>query len=178
MRLMNTNIMWIRKETIVFDPKVRTRCTLPYENHPQGCPNWDTCALCPPKSPYRVDILQKYTTFALVYVIFDLKTYLQEQRIKRPQASEKQLKCCLYWQNSLKKELKKTLNMIEYDLLLGCGSGFFSRSMESAGINVYQTLENNKIEYEIHPKTKIILCCLICLNRKVKELSKYGNSER
>jgi hypothetical protein len=57
--------------------------------------------------------------------------------------------------------------------LLGCGSGFNNKdikryqkevySMEAVGINVLSTLRLNKIDFEIRPKNKILLVCLVCI---------------
>ena len=93
--------------------------------------------------------------------------------------SDARLKCVIYWQSSVKRLLKDEIkhmynNNFIYDnyYLLGCGSGFNDKllnkfqykiySMESIGIDVFRTLKNNNIDFELKPKNKVVLVCLLC----------------
>jgi predicted metal-binding protein len=171
----------IQKVSILFTQKTRIWCQLPYPNHPKGCPNFNKNPLCPPNMNFMKDILQKYHYFYIVYAKFDLKSQRKRMLERHPNWSKKQAECLLYWQNSVKKELKEKLERIllknnEKEIfLLSCGSGFklkryksnFIPSMEAAGINVYNILENNNIEFELKPVKKVILVNLLCSKEKL-----------
>jgi len=172
-KLVEIHSQKIQKETIVFTIKTRRWCQCPYEGHPKGCPNFNKNELCPPKYPYRIDILDKYNYFMLVYADFNFKQYKKLMKNKYQEWSEKEIACVLYWQGSLKKILKTELKKYVYDEMFGAGSGFNGcASMEAAGIDVFQTLRNNKIEFEVRPKTKDLMVCLLMSknNREKKDL--------
>ena len=42
-------------------------------------------------------------------------------------------------------------------------------SMEGGGINVFKTLQNNDIEFEVKPENKLIFVSLLCLNEEILE---------
>ncbi len=166
----------IQKESLVFTKKTRIWCQLPYPNHPNGCPNFNKNPLCPPNVNFMEKILEKYLLFYLVYAEFDLKKQRKRMLRRHPNWSNRQANCLLYWQNSVKKELKRAIEKIILEnkekeiLLLSCGSGFklskyytkMIPSMEAVGINVFNTLKNNHIEFELKPINKVILVNLLC----------------
>lgn len=96
--------------------------------------------------------------------------------------TERQLGNLLYWQKSVQKSLvdyiiKKFYHDNNEIYLLFCGSGLKNKlisifqdniySMESAGIDVFNTLRNNNIDFELKPKNIVILTNLICLNKRI-----------
>jgi len=161
--------------SIVFTKKTRLWCQLPYPGHSGGCPNYNKCKLCPPYSPYMPNLKDKYDKFKLIYATFDFKKYKELRKQENSSLSEAQVRCILYWQSQIKKLLKEELNPhfsgifnIDDLYLFGCGSGFSLKyqpevfSMESVGIYVMKTLENNNISFELKPKNYVILVCLLC----------------
>lgn len=157
----------IRKESIKITSKTNLWCVLPYPNHKGGCPNYNKNELCPPNT--KLLNLKKYSQFKLIYVIFDFNSYKEWRKEQNPQWSDKQISCVLYWQGSVKKYLKEYIikNMNGNPYILGCGSGFKINgkeypSMEAVGIDVFTTLKNNDIDFEIKPINKIVMCCLLC----------------
>lgn len=155
---------------IIFTPKTKLWCQLPYPNHPHGCPNYNKSPLCPPNSPeFTMDSLYGYKKLILLWVEFNFNQYKQEMGKKHPSFSQKQVECCLYYQNTLKNMLKLEITKYSPSLILGCGSGFGScYSMESVGINVMMTLKKLQIPFEVKPKTKILLCTLLGLQKELK----------
>ena len=156
------NIKRIDPKTITITEKTVRWCQLPYPGHKKGCPNYNKNENCPPNSPNALNIIPDYNKFYLIYAIFNFKKYVHLRRREHPQWSEKQLKCVLYWQSSIKKLLKEIINYIktEKDYIFSCGSGFGKSvySMEACRIDVFKTLRNNKIK----PKNQILLVCLLC----------------
>lgn len=158
----------IKASTIVFSDKVREYCILPYPRHPKGCPNFGKNPFCPPKSMERRDIIQKYSEFYLVIAVFDMKKYLELMRARHPDWSDIQLRNVLYWQNSVKNKLKSKIldSGIQFNEVFGSGSGFMqSQSMESAGINVFATLQRNKIGFDLKARERVTLVALLCKHK-------------
>lgn len=166
----------INIETIIFYPEVRDLCKRPYPNHKEGCPNQEKCR----NAPYFNEILSQgnYAHFYLIWATFDFLEYKRLRREIHPEWSEAQLGNSRHWQNSVKSILRNEVNEI-YSInkafyVLGSG-GIISfpfqkkvYSMEATGINVFSTLKKNAISFELKPKTKILLCFLICSVKKIQ----------
>lgn len=171
----------IPKETIKFSKKTWLWCKLPYPNHPNGCPNYNKSDICPPHVKYMDNLTQIYNHFYIIYAIFNLERQRKRMLRKHPNWSIRQANCLLYWQGSVKKQLKKCILKIyernkEKNLfLLSCGSGFKLKefkqkqipSMEAVGIDVLDTMKNNHINFELKPMNKVILSNLICSNEEL-----------
>lgn len=148
-------------------------CSLPYPDHPHGCPNYDSKKtkqnhLCPPYSPFLKDKLREFSYFTLVYGIFDFGQYLILRKNIYPNWSDKQIRNCLHYQNAIKSYLIHYVRSItpSGSLILGCGGERITKcaSMESVGINVLGMYQKLGIDFETKPKTKIVFCTLICHN--------------
>jgi uncharacterized pyridoxamine 5'-phosphate oxidase family protein len=101
---------------------------------------------------------------------------------RHPKWSYRQASCVLYWQGSVKRRIKTILKQIyrknpnNQFYLFASGSGFKEilnnqekiYSMEAAGIDVFKTLRNNDIEFEIKPKKFLLLVNLLCAARPLK----------
>lgn len=137
-------------------------CSLPYKQY-KKCKNYNNKPLCPPHTPPRLDIIDKYDFFKLVYIVFDFKQYKESMKKENPDWTDGRIACNLYYQNQLKALLKEDiLKNYKYAEIFGCGSGFLnSPSMEGIGINAFSTLRKNGIYPERIPTTKIILTCLL-----------------
>lgn len=173
-----TKIHWkeIKEDTIIRYPEVKDLCYYAYPRHPKGCPNVEKCYNAPDFDTI-IDFGEQYECYYLLWIDFNFKEYKKLRREEHPEWSERQIRSVLYWQNSIKKLLKNKIESIakrnEISYVFGCGSGFslsFQKiiySMESTGINVFSTLKLNKINFELKPKDKIILCCLLCSNSEI-----------
>ena len=118
----------------------------------------------------------EYKFFYLIYAKFDFKQYKELRKEEHSNWSENQVKCVLYWQNSVKKLLSEFINMLtltKQDYILGCGYGLkikfrkYVGSMENSCINVFSTCKLNGIKLEIRPKNIIYLVCLLCSKKPV-----------
>ena len=172
------NYLKINKESIKFSKKTRIWCRLPYPNHPKGCPNFNKNPLCPPKAEYLENIINNYNFFYLVYASFDLRRHRNRMLLLHPKWSDRQANCLLYWQGSVKKSLKEYIKKIflknkeKKIYIFASGSGFKDKffkqskiySMEAAGIDVFNILKNNHIDFELKPKNRILLVTLLCCN--------------
>jgi len=103
----------IKRENIIFDPKVQTYC-----NNPRfRCPNYGHNWACPPEAPYRDDILSKYSRFYLIYEKFDLKDYIEEKKLKFPNRSEKKIINAFYRENFMRdwieEDIRKFIKIFE-----------------------------------------------------------------
>jgi len=164
--LVTIKPMEIKKETIVFSPKVREWCKLG-----KVCPNYGTSPSCPPNAPYRKEILDQYTHFVLVHATFDLGAFKASMQAQHPDWSEKMCGNSRYWQKGVKAMMRDWIKdkHLPYDDLLGCGSGFMGKqSQESAGIFVLRMYHRNRIPYEVKPRRKVVLSALLMSKERKK----------
>jgi len=154
----------VLEKTIIHYPEVKELCKRPYPNHKKGCPNIEKCKGVP-------EFSGKYNFFYLTWIKFNFKEYKNLRKKEHPNWTEDQVKCLLYWQNSLKKLLKNHLEELSQNnkfYVFGCGNKFklsFQStvdSMEASCINVFSTLKINKIKIDIKINDLILLCCLLC----------------
>lgn len=188
--LLTFKIQEIGQSTVHFSEKPFRWCTLPYPNHLNGCPNYNKNPLCPPNTQMLDDKLDDYNNFYLIYAKFQLDEYVEEMRNRHPNWSYRQASCVLYWQGSVKRRIKDRLKSIfrknpnnEF-YMFASGSGFkevFGNqdkiySMEAAGIDVFKTLKNNDIEFELKPRNFILLINLLCSKNPIEFDEKNLNS--
>lgn len=95
---------------LVINYKSRDWCKIPYPQHPDGCPNYNKNIYCPPQSPRIETWLDIDKPHWFIVSEFNLSKFAQRMKIKHPNWSEKQSRCCLYWQNIPRKELRITMN--------------------------------------------------------------------
>jgi len=167
----------ISRDTITVTKKCALWCQLPYRNHKKGCPNFGK-EECPPYT----ELFDKrpYDKFRLMYAVFDFKTYKERMKKRHPEWSESQCGNLLYWQGSIKKMLKDRIKKLNSRglYILGCGSGFslpfqkYVPSMEAVGVYVLDVLKKNGINFEVKPKNKVVLVCLLCFKR-IKTIDDY-----
>jgi hypothetical protein len=174
----------VRPSDLEFTRKTRAWCRLPYPGHPGGCPNQGSAG-CPPRAPYREDLPGEYGHFCLVYGVFDFAEYRRRMLKLEWVETERQARCVLYWQGSLKRRVRERAEAIcrrtpGRKYVLGCGSGFSSPylrelqgrvpSMEAAGVYVFGTLENAGLErgddFEVKPDRRVILVSLVCSDER------------
>jgi len=181
--LVYTDLVKTRKENIIRYKEVKCLCSRKYPRHNKGCPNIEKCK----NIPFFDDIKRTETRYYyLLFANFNYEKYQELRKLDNPSLTMNQVRCVLYWQNSIKKILKQRIeylvenNSLYYDdkdvYILGCGSGFKLSfqdevySMESTGINVFSTLKLNNIEFDLKAIKNVKLVCLICSNYKLKVL--------
>jgi len=134
---------------VVMDLRARSWCKLPYPNHPRGCPNHGKKAGCPPKAPIFTDVAKP--PFILVGVKFNLAEWAERMKQKHPKWSDRQARCCLYWQGKVRKRLREVCKGVAW---------VFGRNMivsvpEAMGVHVFETCKTIGIELERNPKTYV-----------------------
>lgn len=168
----------IQRDTIVFTPETRAWCRRPYPGHPRGCPRFGKANLCPPKLKYDPSILNPYSHFYLAVARFDLKSYCALRLCEHPSWTERQQRCLLYWQPAVRNMLANYVDQIAFanygkvDRVIGCGATFTHNlqevpSQEAAGIDVFNTYRQNKIDFEEKPVNVVVLSSLICANGEI-----------
>lgn len=179
-----TKIHWkeIEENTIICYPEVGDFCYYPYPDHPNGCPNKDKCDHLNIPDFNTIQECANFKYFYLVYAEVDFKKYKELRELENPDFfnTPRKIANLLYWQKSVKSLLIRSLEDIKrqnnnyYIYVFGCGYrmklSFQDRvgSMENSCINVFSTMKLNDIKFEVKPKDKVILCCLICSYEKLK----------
>ncbi len=135
----------------VLDARVRTLCTRPYHNHPNGCPNVGKKRGCPPDAKLLGDILDLSRPVWAVYNKFQFGEHCARMRDKHPGWSERQVECCLYWQGRARKQLKDMvasfMTWIESSPLCVIATP------EACGVNMTATMANAGVQLEWPPRT-------------------------
>jgi len=90
----------------VIDYSVFELCTQPYPGHPKGCPNVGKCDRCPPAAPFFEAVFDLSQPVYAVINEFDLSGHVIHMTARHPEWSDRQLRCCLYWQGTARKQLK------------------------------------------------------------------------
>lgn len=151
---------------IVIDYSVRELCYRPYPNHPKGCPNYGKRPKCPPRGPKVEDVFDVTNGFTIVYVSLDFAAHRRKMKSKYPNWSQRQIDCCLYWQNSLNKNLRDEV----FHLMRGRFPSSYKASFcpEAMGVNITATMKNVGIELEWPPQN-IVYKVAIIGTRKVMD---------
>lgn len=132
----------IQLETVAYDIRARdgTWCRLTYPGHPHGCPNFNKG--CTVKRPNFSVIKDLYNWYAVVEE-FDLKAHAEKMKIAHPDWSRRQCRNPLYWQGTVRANLRKKCILGPGDILLDIP--------EACGINVFQTMANIGITIDHAP---------------------------
>lgn len=148
---------------IILDPEMRKLCQRPYYNHPKGCPNFGKRASCPPQAPLLSKVLDLAKPVWAIWVEFDLAKHRERMRQKHPNWSVRQLECCLYWQGTVEKDLRrKVTNFCTMRLLYKLdGTLEVLYRPEAMGVNVTETMKSVGIELEWPPKNTVYKIALV-----------------
>ncbi len=162
--------MYVRVNPIV-DYRVRKLCCRPYPGHDRGkrtgCPNYNLKEGCPPAAPFFDKVFDLNQPVFAIYHAFDLDKHVQKMKAAHPNWSDAQLKCCLLWQNSARKQLSKNIvNFLmehpEYAVSVAGYRGIekdlgalyakiLPASPEAMGVDVTQTMASAGIDLEWPP---------------------------
>lgn len=144
---MNTIIKQINP---IIDYKFKGFCLKPYEAHPKGCPNFNNPNRpdCPPRAPKFDEYFDMEQPIYAIITEFDLNSHVTKMKVAHPNWTEKQTSCCLYWQGSVRKELKKATTQF-----LKNHPGYkISITPEAMGLSVTETLKNVGVILEWPPQ--------------------------
>jgi predicted metal-binding protein len=145
----------------VYDPKVRGLCALPYEGHAKGCPNWKKHERCPPAAPLLVDCFNLAKPTWAIWYDFAFGEHVERMRVKHPDWSERQLRCCLYWQGTARKmlevEIRKFWALQPTAMVVRCP--------EAMGLSVTATMAQVGVALEWPPATRTVHVALAGFGR-------------
>jgi len=82
----------IKLEQIVFDRDVQKQCVSPGFH----CPSYEKSWSCPPVSPYLEEEINSFDKFFLIYTTFNIKKYIQQEKVKYPKKSDVRIRYELY----------------------------------------------------------------------------------
>ena len=122
--------------SLIIDERVRGWCALPYPGHPKGCPNLNVKDECPSKCRMIYDNfnLKKDHWFAIIK--FDMEAQMARMLDLHPDWSEKQCRCCLYWQEGVRKKLRQLCeSKIDGNHRLS-----YTLIPEAGGVHVFDTM--------------------------------------
>jgi len=131
-------------DNVVIDLRARDWCKLPYPNHSKGCPNYGKKSSCPPHAP----LFESFVTspFTLVAVGFNLAEWAERMKEKHPMWSDRQARCCLYWQGKVRKRLREECDKIALD------NDLIVYTPEAMGVHVFKTCELVGLKLERNPQ--------------------------
>lgn len=146
------NCEWDKFATVVepvIDNSVRRLCVKEYRGHPKGCPNFGKRPTCPPQAPLLWKVLDLDKPVFCIWNRFDFGTHVDKMREMHPDWSQHQLRNCLYWQGTARKQLRgriaKLVKLLDFDpVVLTCP--------EACGVNVTETVRSLGLELEWPPE--------------------------
>ena len=139
--------MWAKVE-VAIDNSMPDLCRKPYPLHPKGCPNYGMKAGCPPQSKFITRVLRTGRPIYAIYNKYDIARHLARMRRLHPDWTSRQLHCCLYWQGTARKQLRKEIIEFkkEHPDMIIC------HTPEACGVNVTATMASIGIELEWPPE--------------------------
>jgi predicted metal-binding protein len=153
----------------VIDLSMRDLCKRPYPGHPRGCPNYGKRATCPPRAPLLGDAYVLQAPCFLVVNEFDLSAHVRRMRRRHPGWSDRQLRCCLYWQGTARKQLRDKVRraLLEAQRYSIRERGVWSVEYvpEAMGMNVTATCAQIGIDLEWPPERVVRQVAFIGLRR-------------
>ena len=139
--------MWQQVKPVV-DSGMAALCRRPYPLHPKGCPNWGKKAGCPPKCKPIGELLDLKAPVWAIWTQFNLHDHMVRMQEKHPGWSERQLKCCLYWQprarRNLHDELIRFIMEVHPDAIV--------TTPEASGVNLTETMKQVGVQLEWPPE--------------------------
>ncbi len=141
----------IKQEQLRINMKTRDWCKLPYPDHPKGCPNYGCVLRCPPQAPLIQNFINLNKTLYLIVVEFNFAQHISKMKSLHPNWSDRQARCCLYWQNSVNKELENACTLFKWSH----PEMITTRCPEAMGVNVIATAQLAGIPIEVKPTTKV-----------------------
>ena len=103
--------------SVTLDKKVRALCVRPYPGHSKGCPQFNKKEGCPPSAKFFEDVYDMNEPIFAIWNIFDLGTHVEKMKLKHHDWSDRQLKCCLYWQPGARKHLLEKIKELYLTLM-------------------------------------------------------------
>jgi hypothetical protein len=122
--------------TLVIQERAREWCKMAYPDHPNGCPNYGHSEQCPPKVRMVDQVYDLSKKHYFCVVVFDMAAHVQAMAEKHPDWSMRQKRCCLYWQNTVRRSLR---TICHDKVMVLPGAYSFTLIPEAMGVNVFRT---------------------------------------
>jgi len=145
----------------VLDASVRGLCPRPYPGHPKGCPNFGKKRRCPPRAKLLPDVLDMREPVYAAWNAFPLGAWAEHLRERHPDWSERQLRCCFYWQGTARKGLRD-----EVDGFLVGRSLVAVYTPEACGVDVTKTMAQVGVTLEWPPSAVAYQVALLGSRKK------------
>lgn len=151
---------------LVIQEAVRKWCLFPYSDHKYGCPNYGKKPTCPPLVK-RVDtVFDLNKPHWFVVCKFDLEHFARKMQLLHPSWSDRQCRCCLYWQGRVRKSLETEVKMFTSRSLNGKTQ--WTNCPEAMGVNVFRTCHRMGIMIKKNPKDFVYKVAMVGYpNRKI-----------
>ena len=122
---------------ICIDGWARAWCLIPYPGHSKGCPNFNRRETCPLKAPLVGEYFDLSRKMWFVIASFNLNKHAMRMKERHPGWSDRQARCCLYWQGSVRKRL----NQAVAEALAQDPGLVVTNCPEAMGVDVFTTME-------------------------------------
>ena len=133
---------------VTVDYSVKELCGKKYPNHPKGCPNLGKRKDCPPFAPKIEDVLDLSKPVYAVYNVFLFGEHVARMKENHPEWTDRQAKCCLYWQSKARKQLMaKIVDFKEQFPKL-----YIVKNPEACGVDLTSTMRSAGIRLEWPPE--------------------------
>lgn len=147
-------------DEVVYDVRAKdgSWCTLPYPNHPKGCPNFPDCI-----THFRdfKELEDRFKWYAVIEK-FDLAAHAEKMKEKHPNWTERQCRNLLYWQNKVRKRLRDKAYKFH-----GLGDCVLEIP-EACGVNVFATMKKVGVHIE-SPKPMTVTKIMLVGKRPIDE---------
>ena len=139
---------WVKVKPVI-DTAIRGLCYQSYPLHAKGCPNFGRRPDCPPKAPVIYNVLDLSKDVYAIYNVYPFGQHISKMRQKHPEWSERQVRCCLYWQGTARKQLRQEVA----ECLKEHPDLYVVKCPEAQGVNLTKTMKNVDIVLEWPPET-------------------------
>lgn len=136
------------KPVFLTEVSSRDLCRLEYPNHPNGCPNYGKKISCPPIASHLYMLINSSPIY-IIWNVFLFGQHVQRMKLRHPEWSERQARCCLYWQGTARKQLRIEIN----NFLSVHHNMYVVQCPEASGVNVTETMANINKFLEWPPET-------------------------
>ena len=145
--------------TMVIDKRTRSWCRLPYPGHPDGCPNYGDPGHihCPPTVGHVGDFIDIARPHWFVVLSFNLAAHAAGLKKKHPNWSDRQCRCCLYWQGTVRKQLG--IDTIAF--MIDKPGTVSTMIPEAMGVNVFRTCHRHGIMLRKNPQNIVYKVALV-----------------
>lgn len=100
-------ILEIKFKDIIFDQNVQTYCI----NSNFKCPSYGHSWACPPEAPYLEREVSQYIKFYLIFVKFNLGSYIEKEKLRHPKRNETSIRNAFFMKNLLRDRLEKEIKL-------------------------------------------------------------------